>query len=68
MKTDQTSKQPTPAALTPVTGSACIVYSGPHYGRTHRYLGQKGTLVWVEYEGHQFSVPYCDVEMCSPKT
>lgn len=45
----------------PAPGSA-IVYSGPHYGRTHRILKRTETLTWVEYHCDRFAVPNCDVE------
>ena len=40
-----------------------IVYSGPHYGRTHKILRRQNNLIWVSYQGDTFAVPYCDVEM-----
>jgi hypothetical protein len=50
-------------------GSA-IVYSGPHYGRTHKIIKRTETLTWVEYHGDRFAVPHCDVEELdqSPKS
>lgn len=45
----------------PVSCSA-TVYSGPHYGRTHKIIKRTEALVWVEFRGDKFAVPYCDVE------
>ena len=44
------------------------VYSGPHYGRKHKVLGRRGSIVEVEYRGDRFAVPYCDLEYESPKS
>lgn len=56
-------------ALAGATGSA-IVYSGPHYGRTHKIIKRTETLTWVEYHGERFAVHHCDVEELdqSPKS
>lgn len=48
----------------PSPGAQCsaVVYSGPHYGRTHKIIRRTGNLVWVNYRGDTFAVPACDVE------
>jgi hypothetical protein len=47
----------------PGSATRCIVYSGPHYGRTHKFLRRQNSMIWVSYQGDTFAVPHCDVEM-----